>query len=220
MSEVFKNGGWIHFAEDGEYLAHAKNIAEFAASIESIVEDIRQIVEAAEKLAFVGQPPIDRPKNVLKRLVFQLADYCFLKGWENTLQDEMERLVRANGGHLLPSEEREEVESLIFLCFRGVDISGAWVRSGERTRLSRQLSHALREGVPHGYLIGYIHQEGKYITGFKETTSKQSSKEGAAVDDSDDDDWDFSLDETHDLEAQPDSDLKEDDFNDEYNWEE
>ncbi|UWQ28859.1 hypothetical protein [Leisingera sp. M523] len=106
-----------------------------------------------------------KPKNVLKQFAYQLARICKKKGVEEELREFLEEVLRANGRRVQKNPGQQGANNIFFLCLHGLDPAEQWTKSGEVSRLSRQLQHAEASDVPSKYLIGYIYQTGgKYLS--------------------------------------------------------
>ncbi|SLN44936.1 hypothetical protein [Ruegeria meonggei] len=131
---------------------------------EAIRGEVLEAVELIDsQLNVPGRYSQFGPKNVLKQFVYQLVRKCRSKGREAKLQRFLEDSVRSTGKRTQRNPKHLGAKNLFFHCFRGFDPMERWVRSGEVSKLSRQLLYADVKDVPSKYLIGFIHQTGGKI---------------------------------------------------------
>ncbi len=161
MSTRNKKPNWSYFDVNADLVDFPESTEEFTIVIDDILVEITQIVEFYKGLKEeMGLPPIYHAKSVLKRLVYQLVDECHNAGWVSALKEEMERRVVANGGRFRKDSEEDDLRTVFYMCLRGLDPNQKWVKSGEASRLAKQLSYAHDYEVPQEYLIGFTYQYG------------------------------------------------------------
>jgi len=151
---------WTHFDDQEGCLLLPRKPKKLTRKFESIVTEISDILDLADKHRKEKPMPMHTTKGILKQLIYQLGRFYLDGSAEATLRDLLIQRINNRGGRILKSGNEFGGGNIFYLGCRAIPHNHAPIKGGELSKLSKQLYYAFLCDVPPKYLIGFIYQTG------------------------------------------------------------